>query len=72
MDYRNTILHYYTKLIAKVVNHHFSEVFNYAKTEGEELPTIETQDVLVIGKGDKPLATKVIPTPITDEAPTWP
>ena len=47
------MLHYYSNLDVKVVSHHFSEIFHYAKVKGEELPIIEPKNVPKVSKGDE-------------------
>ena len=48
------MLYYYPNLNAKDVDRHFSDVFNHAKMEGEELSVIEPKDVSKAEKGDEP------------------
>ena len=72
MEYRDIMLHYYPNLKAKFVDHHFSKIFNYAKTKGEELPIIEPKDIIELDKGNKLEVVEVAPTYVIDELPPQP
>ena len=44
MEYRDVMLYYHPDIDIRLFDHHFSDVFDYAKLEGEELPIIEAKD----------------------------
>ena len=48
------VLHYYPDLNTNVVDHHFSKVFSYIKTNEEKLLVIEPNDIPKVAKGDAP------------------
>ena len=72
VKYKVIVLHYYPNLNAKIVDCHFSEVFNYAKMEREELLEIKPKDVSEVDKGDKSMDLVSIPTQVINKAPAQP
>ena len=69
VEYWNVVLHYYPKINIKEIDWYFSNVFNYAMIEGEELPDIQPQDIHEPIKGDEKEGDDVALTQVSDEAP---
>ena len=53
VDYRDVLLNYHLDIDVRVFDRHFSEIFDYAKIEGEEPPVIEEKDVPELGQSDE-------------------
>ena len=72
MQYKDIMLYYHLEMNMKEVDHHFSDIFAYAKTEGKELSMIEPKDVSKLEKGDEPEVVKVVLTQVDSETPAQP
>ena len=70
MKYRDVVLHYHSDLNIKEIDCYFTEVFSYAKTEGEELPNIQPQDIPEPSKDDEEEGEEVVPDQVNYKAPS--
>ena len=72
MHYRDAMLHYFPDLDVKVIDHHFSDIFQYAKVDGDMLPEITAKEVPKVGvvADPNPLEVSPIAAPSRDQALT--
>ena len=61
------MLHYHPDLDVKGIDRHFSDIFPYARTDGETLPEIAAKEVLEVDAVVSVTSSEAAPTIVASE-----
>ena len=67
MEYRDAMLHYHSDLNVREIDRHFSDIFPYARVDGEILPEITAQEVPEVDVMVRDTLSQATPTVAANE-----